>query len=74
MRRSGLIGLLLLSLTAVPAMSERIMQFAAPTEEPDEQTLRPVGDPDVPPIDLDLFDSGTSREEAWPWPLLPSDN
>jgi hypothetical protein len=51
-----------------------VVQLALPTQMPEDPPQRPVGDPDVPPISIDLFDSGSSREEAWPWPLLPTDN
>lgn len=74
MRRRGLLALIALTTLSAPALAERIVQLAIPTEAPEAPPQRPVGDPDVPPISIDLFDSGTSREEAWPWPLLPTDN
>lgn len=74
MRRRGLITLVLLSAFSAPAMAQRTVQLALPTQLPEGPPQRPVGDPDVPPISIDLFDSGTSHEEAWPWPLLPTDD
>lgn len=74
MKRSGFAALLIFPLIGTPAMAERFVYLALPTEQPDGPPLRPVGDPDVPPVDLDLFDSGSSHEEAWPWPPLPTDD
>ena len=76
MIRPGLfaLALVLLPPAASPALAQRIVQLAAPTQEPEAPPARPVGDPDIPPISLDLFDTGTSREEAWPWPLPTTDN
>jgi hypothetical protein len=74
MRRRGLVALIALSTFSAPALAERVVQLALPTQMPEDPPQRPVGEPDVPPISIDLFDSGTSREEAWPWPLLPTDD
>jgi hypothetical protein len=74
MRRTGLIALMLLSLAPAPAMAARIIQLALPTQQPEGPPPRPVGDPDNPPVSLDLFDIGGSREEAWPWPPQPTDD
>jgi hypothetical protein len=74
MRRRGLVALIALSIFSAPALASRVMQLALPSQLPEDPPQRPVGDPDVPPVNIDLFDSGSSREEAWPWPLLPTDN
>jgi hypothetical protein len=79
MSRSGLIALLLLPIVAGPATAATTMELAVPTQQPDGSPQRPVGEPDAPPpMGLDLFDAGLDteggHEEAWPWPLSPSDN
>lgn len=74
MKRPVLIALLVLPLASAPALAERIVQLALPTQQPEGPPQRPVGDPDTPPISLDLFDVGTSHEEAWPWPPLPTED
>jgi hypothetical protein len=79
MSRSGLIALLLLPVVAGPATAARTTELAIPTQQPDGTPQRPVGEPDAPPaMGLDFFDAGLhtegGREEAWPWPLNPSNN
>ena len=79
MSRSGLIALLLLPIVAGPATAATTMELAVPTQQPDGTPQRPVGEPDAPPpMGLDFFDAGLDtedgHEEAWPWPLNPSDN
>jgi hypothetical protein len=72
-RRSGLFALLLMPVLATVAVSASLVRIALPTDDPDPQTLRPVGEPDSPPsIGLDLFENDLNRsdshEEAWPGP------
>lgn len=74
MKSPALIALLMLPLAAAPATAERFVHLALPSQEPESPPSRPVGDPDTPPISLELFDIGSSHEEAWPWPLLPADD
>lgn len=74
MRRRGLLALLLLPLVSAPALAQRTIGLALPTQEPDAPPLRPVGDPDSPPVSLDLIEIGSSHEEAWPWPSTPGQN
>jgi hypothetical protein len=77
MNRRALIALLALlsfPLAAGPASAERIMQLALPSQQPDSPPPRPVGDPDSPPVSLELFDIGSSQEEAWPWPSSSDEN
>lgn len=66
MMRPALIALLLLPLAAGPATAQRIVQLALPSQQPDAPPPRPVGDLDSPPVSLELFDIGSSQEEAWP--------
>ncbi|MEI9901721.1 MAG: hypothetical protein WDN31_18275 [Hyphomicrobium sp.] len=74
MTRPALLALLMLPLAAAPAPVGRIVQLALPTQQPEGPPPRPVGDPDSPPISIDFFDLGSSREEAWPWPPEPSED
>ncbi len=74
MYRTVLTALLVLPLAAPPAGAERIMQLASPSQQMDDPPPRPVGDPDTPPISLELFDIGSSQEEAWPWPPYDEEN
>jgi hypothetical protein len=77
MRWSGLVALLAFSAVSQAATAGTITQLAPPAQDLLEAPPpRPVGDPDVPPIGIDFyfFESGTSHEEAWPWPPSPSDN
>ena len=78
MMRRCLSAMILVSLAVpAPAMAERIMQLAVPTQQPERPPQRPVGDPDVPSIGLDLFEGGLAaggHEEVWPWPPLPTDD
>lgn len=68
MNRSALIALLLIPFAAAQAHGARIVQLALPTQQPEEPPRQSVGDPDPAPIiSLDLFDFGSSAEEAWPW-------
>ncbi|MFN3623831.1 MAG: hypothetical protein ACK4TP_07180 [Hyphomicrobium sp.] len=73
MRRPAAIAMLMLPLASAPALAERIVQLALPTQQPEGPPPRPVGDPDTPPISLDLFDTGSSQEESWPWPPLSTE-
>lgn len=74
MTRSALIALLLIPLAATQANSARIVQLALPTQQPDEPPQQSVGDPDPTPIiSLDMFDFGSSAEEAWPWTDTPDE-
>jgi len=66
--------LALLLIAASPAMAQRTMQLALPTQQPEDPPQGSVGDPDTPPISLDLFDGEFSLEEAWPWPPPSSGN
>jgi hypothetical protein len=62
------IALSLMSALAFPAAAGTT-QLALPTQQPDESPSRPVGEPDVPPLDIDFyFDSESGHEEAWPSP------
>lgn len=76
MRRSGVLALLLMPVLATAAATGSLVKLALPSEEPEPQPPRPVGEPDNPPsIGLDLFESdlnaSDSHEEAWPG--LPSE-
>jgi hypothetical protein len=73
MNRPALIALMMLPLAAAPASAERIMYLALPSQQPDGPPPTPVGDPELPPMSLELFDIGSSHEEAWPWPDLPEE-
>jgi hypothetical protein len=77
MRWSGLVALLALFAVSHPAAAGYVTQLAPPAQDLAEAPPpRPVGDPDVPPIGIDFFffESGSSHEEAWPWPPAPSNN
>lgn len=74
MGRSGLIALLVMWALGSHATAATTMQLAVPSQQPDGPPPRPVGDPDVAPIGLDLFEPESSHEEAWPWPPVPADD
>jgi len=75
MNRSALLALLLLPVATFEANGARIVQLALPTEQPEEPPQQSVGDPDPAPIiSLDLFDFGSSSEEAWPWTDSPDED
>ena len=74
MVRFALVTLLVLPFAAAPASAERFVYLALPAQEPEGPPPRPVGDPDTPPISIDLFELGSTRQEAWPWPPLPMDD
>jgi hypothetical protein len=74
MTRTAFVSLLLLPLVAAPAAAERFVYLASPAQELEGPPLRPVGDPDTPPISIDLFELGSARDEAAPWPLDPAEN
>jgi hypothetical protein len=62
----------LLQMLAAPAMAATTMQFASPAQQPDSPPPTPVGDPDVPPIGLDIFQPDSTSAD--PTPLYPADN
>ena len=68
MRCRGLIALILLPLISAPALAQRTFALALPSQEPEAPPPRPVGDPDNPPVSLDMIEIGSSHEEAWPLP------
>ncbi|KAB2940964.1 MAG: hypothetical protein K8F92_14165 [Hyphomicrobium sp.] len=74
MGRSSLITLLIMSALVSHAKAATTIQLALPSQQPDGPPPRPVGDPDVAPIGLDLFEPESSLEEAWPWPPASTDN
>jgi hypothetical protein len=74
MMRFAFVSLLLLPLAAAPAAAERFVYLASPAQELEGPPPRPVGDPDTPPISIDLFELGSTHDEAKPWPPAPTDN
>ncbi len=71
MRRWVLLGPLLFAVGG-PAFAGSIVQLAVPTQQPEGPPTTPVGDPDVPPIGLDLF--GTDGPIEIPLPITPAGN
>jgi len=71
MKCSVLIALFLLAIAA-PATAATTMQLALPSQQPEGTPPTPVGDPDVPPLGLDVFQPDGSYDE--PKPLNPADN
>lgn len=73
MRRWAIISLILNAL-ALPATAGTTLQLALPSQQPDAPPATPVGDPDVPPISLDLFGTESPIEIPIPQPLKPAGN
>lgn len=71
MKCSVLIALFLLAIAA-PATAATTMQLALPSQQPEGTPPTPVGDPDVPPLGLDVFQPDGSYDE--PSSLNPADD
>jgi hypothetical protein len=71
-KRSGLLALLLLPFIAAPVTAADTVQLALPSQQPDGPPPTPVGDPDVPPIGLDIFQPDSIFDG--PAPFYPADN
>jgi hypothetical protein len=71
MRRWPVAAVLICALSA-PALAASTMQMAAPSQGPETPPPTPVGDPDVPPIGLDLF--GSDGPVEIPLPIKPAGN
>lgn len=71
MRRWVLLTPILLAV-AVPAAAAMTLQLALPSQQPEGPPPTPVGDPDVPPIGLDIF--GSDGPIEIPLPITPAGN
>ena len=69
MSRVGVLALIFVPLLAATSHGETLYR-SPPSDNSEQQTVRPVGDPEVLPIGIDFFflEPEGGYEEAWPWP------
>lgn len=69
MSRVGVLALTIFPLLVASSHGETLYR-SPPPDKSEQQTVRPVGEPEVLPIGIDFFffEPEGGYEEAWPWP------